>query len=67
MTTLPFKLPDGTPFLFPEESVPQLFRRFAEPDEIAASICFLLGDESKFVTKAEWYVDGGYVGGSYTG
>ncbi|KAI9170631.1 Short-chain dehydrogenase/reductase aba4 [Paramyrothecium foliicola] len=67
MTTTPFHLPDGSSFVVPESSVPQLFKRFGEPEEIAASICFLLGDESKFVTKAEWYIDGGFTGGSYTG
>ncbi|KAH8645700.1 hypothetical protein BX600DRAFT_519286 [Xylariales sp. PMI_506] len=63
MVAKPFVLPDGSTFVTTENIVPQLLRRFAEP----AAICFLLGDESTFVTKAEWYVDGGFMEGSYTG
>lgn len=67
MTTTPFELPDGSAFIASEKTLPQLLRRFAEPAEIAASIGFLLGEESKFVTKAEWHIDGGFMEGSYTG
>ncbi|KAF2436843.1 oxidoreductase [Tothia fuscella] len=35
--------------------------RFADPDEIASVICFLLGEEAKFVTGAVWAVDGGWT------
>lgn len=34
--------------------------RNAEPDEIASTIAFLLGDESKFTTGAIYSVDGGW-------
>lgn len=33
--------------------------RYAEPDEIAAVICFLAGTEASYVTGAIWEVDGG--------
>ena len=33
--------------------------RWAEPDEIAAVIAFLLGPEAAFVHGAVWYIDGG--------
>lgn len=66
MQSVPFELPDGGTFVSSGETMPQLFRRFAEPEEIAATICFLLGDETKFVTKAEWYIDGGWMESSFT-
>jgi len=34
--------------------------RNAEPSEIASTIAFLLGDESKFTTGAIYTVDGGW-------
>lgn len=35
--------------------------RVATPAEIAATACFLLSDDSQFVTGAAWTVDGGYT------
>lgn len=35
--------------------------RVAHPDEIAASVCFLLSDDSKFISGSAWTVDGGYT------
>jgi NAD(P)-dependent dehydrogenase (short-subunit alcohol dehydrogenase family) len=32
----------------------------AEPNEIAALVGFLLGDESKFTTGAAYKIDGGF-------
>jgi NAD(P)-dependent dehydrogenase (short-subunit alcohol dehydrogenase family) len=37
-----------------------------EVREIAASIAFLLGDESRYVTKAVWNHDGGWVESTYS-
>jgi NAD(P)-dependent dehydrogenase (short-subunit alcohol dehydrogenase family) len=37
-----------------------LQREFPEPREIAASVAFLLDDESAHVTKSTWSVDGGW-------
>ena len=35
--------------------------RLGEPDEIAAAVAFLAGDDATFITGSELYVDGGYV------
>ena len=35
--------------------------RAGQPDEIAKLICFLLGDESKFISGAAYVIDGGLV------
>lgn len=66
MTAKPFFLPDGSEFVSSGEILPQLFRRMAEPEEIASSISFLLGDDSRFVTKAIWDIDGGFMESSFT-
>jgi NAD(P)-dependent dehydrogenase (short-subunit alcohol dehydrogenase family) len=53
-----------------QDNIPTLLKgngSTAEPVEIAASIAFLLGDESKYVTKASWYHDGGWTEGNYSG
>jgi NAD(P)-dependent dehydrogenase (short-subunit alcohol dehydrogenase family) len=34
-------------------------RRFGQPSEIAAAICFLLSDEAAFITGHTLRVDGG--------
>ena len=39
----------------------QLFKRFAEPDEIAGLILYLASDESSFVTGAVLSVDAGHT------
>jgi NAD(P)-dependent dehydrogenase (short-subunit alcohol dehydrogenase family) len=39
----------------------QGLKRFAHPDEIAATIAFLACDESAFITGAELVIDGGYT------
>lgn len=61
----PFNSPNGQ-FYLSADNVPCITNRLAEPWEIAASIAFLLGDESKFVNKTAWYVDGGWVEGNYS-
>jgi NAD(P)-dependent dehydrogenase (short-subunit alcohol dehydrogenase family) len=68
MMAKPFNSPLGE-FHLTAENIPAILKRepgLAEPWEIAASIAFLLGDESRYVTKAAWYVDGGWVEGSYS-
>ena len=35
-------------------------KRFADPDEIARGILYLLGEDSRFVTGTELVIDGGY-------
>ena len=42
------------------QNIPQLFKRMAEPTEIAALIAYLLGDESKFTTGVAYPIDGGF-------
>ncbi|KAF6814142.1 short chain dehydrogenase family protein [Colletotrichum sojae] len=61
----PFNSPNGQ-FYLSADNVPCITNRLAEPWEVAASIAFLLGDESKFVNKATWFVDGGWVEGNYS-
>ena len=56
MMRKPFNSPVGE-FHLSKDNIPAILKRdLAEPWEIAASIAFLLGDESKYVTKAAWYV-----------
>jgi NAD(P)-dependent dehydrogenase (short-subunit alcohol dehydrogenase family) len=40
--------------------LPQLFHRLIQPEEIAGMIGYLLGDESKFITKATYEITAGY-------
>jgi NAD(P)-dependent dehydrogenase (short-subunit alcohol dehydrogenase family) len=47
--------------LITADTVPQLFKRLAEPDDVAGMIVFLLSDDSKFATKGIFSVDGGYI------
>jgi NAD(P)-dependent dehydrogenase (short-subunit alcohol dehydrogenase family) len=41
------------------ESLDIPLERYAEPEEIAAVACFLLGPEASYVHGSIWYVDGG--------
>lgn len=66
MTAKPFIFEDGSEFISNGDTLPQLIRRMAEPEEIASSICYLLSDEGKFVTKAIWDVDGGFMEANFT-
>jgi NAD(P)-dependent dehydrogenase (short-subunit alcohol dehydrogenase family) len=66
MMAKPFESPMGQSTLN-ADNIPTLLRgRLAEPWEIAASMAFLLGDESRYVTMAIWAVDGGWTEGSYS-
>lgn len=66
MMEKPFDSPMGQ-FYLSKDTIPTLLKgRLAETREIAASIAFLLGDESKYVTKSVWAVDGGWTEGSYS-
>jgi NAD(P)-dependent dehydrogenase (short-subunit alcohol dehydrogenase family) len=35
--------------------------RLGEPEEVAAAVAYLAGDDASFVTGSELYVDGGYI------
>jgi len=66
MMQKPFNSAAGE-FHLTKDNIPAILKRdLAEPVEIAASIAFLLGDESKYVTKAAWYHDGGWVEGNFS-
>ncbi|KAF2705031.1 2,5-dichloro-2,5-cyclohexadiene-1,4-diol dehydrogenase [Pleomassaria siparia CBS 279.74] len=66
MMSRPFHTAGGE-FHLSKDNIPAIIKRnIAEPWEIAASIAFLLGDESSYVTKATWYHDGGWVEESFS-
>jgi NAD(P)-dependent dehydrogenase (short-subunit alcohol dehydrogenase family) len=66
MITKPFNSPAGQ-FYLTKDNIPTILNReFPEAWEIAASVAYLLGDESAHVTKAAWFVDGGWVEGNYS-
>ncbi|XDG04663.1 hypothetical protein ABKA04_004278 [Annulohypoxylon sp. FPYF3050] len=44
------------------EDFPQLFKRYVTPDEVASMVGYLLCDESKFLTRTAFPVDGGFCG-----
>jgi NAD(P)-dependent dehydrogenase (short-subunit alcohol dehydrogenase family) len=46
---------------FGPEGSPQIFKRFAEPGEIANMIAWLLSDESRFVTGSAQMMDAGWT------
>jgi NAD(P)-dependent dehydrogenase (short-subunit alcohol dehydrogenase family) len=50
----------GTPF---EEAILAMtpMGRLGLPDEVAAGVAYLAGDDASFVTGAELYIDGGYI------
>ena len=35
--------------------------RLGRPDEVAAGVAYLAGDDANFVTGTELYIDGGYM------
>jgi NAD(P)-dependent dehydrogenase (short-subunit alcohol dehydrogenase family) len=49
------------PWLPTDSNSSQLFKRFADPAEIAELIGFLLSDNSKFITGAAIPVEGGWT------
>jgi NAD(P)-dependent dehydrogenase (short-subunit alcohol dehydrogenase family) len=54
-------------FELSKEMIPAVLKSdIAEAWEIAASIAFLLGDESRYVTKAVWNHDGGWMESTYS-
>ncbi|KAF2132318.1 NAD(P)-binding protein [Dothidotthia symphoricarpi CBS 119687] len=66
MMQKPFNSPSGE-FYLTKDNIPCLLRReLPQAYEIAASVAFLLGGESAHVTKAAWFVDGGWLEGSYS-
>ncbi|KAH9993475.1 NAD(P)-binding protein [Xylariaceae sp. FL0662B] len=65
MMAKPFESPMRE-FRLTGDTVPCRSKRIAEPEEIAASIAFLLGDESKYITKATRYADGVWLEGTYS-
>ncbi|KAM5354877.1 hypothetical protein ACJ41O_001523 [Fusarium nematophilum] len=69
MIRQPLHLPNGqgTWTMTEDDNLTSIIKRYSKPDEISAAIAFLLGDESKFVTKQEWYVDGGWMEANYVG
>lgn len=68
MIKQPLHLPNGTTWTMTEDdNLTSIIKRYSKPQEIAASIAFLLGDESKFMTKQEIYVDGGWMEANYVG
>ena len=47
---------------FPEQAASRtLVKRYAEPDEIAAAVSFLLSDEARFITASILDVEGGFL------
>jgi len=53
--------PDGDTWR-PRASDIQPMKRCGTPDEVAAAICFLAGEEASFVNGAVWPVDGALLG-----
>ncbi|KAJ4990440.1 3-alpha-(or 20-beta)-hydroxysteroid dehydrogenase [Stagonosporopsis vannaccii] len=50
-----------------KDQIPCILKReLPEVWEIAASVAFLLGDESAHVSKSSWFVDGVWVEGNYS-
>jgi NAD(P)-dependent dehydrogenase (short-subunit alcohol dehydrogenase family) len=38
-----------------------MIKRYAQPAELAAAICFLLSDSASYITATTLNVDGGYT------
>ncbi|KAI0157195.1 hypothetical protein GGR57DRAFT_500810 [Xylariaceae sp. FL1272] len=54
MIRQPLELPSGEHWTMTEgDHLTSIFKRYAKPHEIASTIAYLLGDESKFITKQE--------------
>ncbi|KAB2111636.1 hypothetical protein AG0111_0g150 [Alternaria gaisen] len=65
MMTEPFNSSQGQ-FFLNKDNIPCILKReLPETWGIAGSIAFLLGDEAAHVTKASWFVDGGWTEGTY--
>lgn len=62
MTTAPYNSSMGQ-FHLDKSFMPYLFKEGPVPEawEMAATIAFLLGDESTHVTKSNWNHDGGWL------
>lgn len=43
-----------------QQDYPAVFKRKGKPEEIAALVSYLLGDESRFTTGAAYSIDGGW-------
>ncbi|KAA8627452.1 FabG Dehydrogenase with different specificities related to short-chain alcohol dehydrogenase [Pyrenophora tritici-repentis] len=53
-------------FYLNKDDIPCILKReLPETWEIAGSIAFLLGDEAAHVTKATWFIDGGWLEGGF--
>ncbi|KAF4498340.1 D-arabinitol 2-dehydrogenase [Fusarium agapanthi] len=67
MIRQPLHLPNGagTWTMTEGDHLTSIIKRYSKPEEIAASIAFLSGDESRFMTKQEIYVDGGWMEVNY--
>ncbi|KLU82133.1 3-oxoacyl-[acyl-carrier-protein] reductase [Magnaporthiopsis poae ATCC 64411] len=64
MLNMPYEMPNGQQIRFGNQDM-ALIPGASQPWEIAAGIAFLLGNESRFVTKAQWGIDGGWLEKSY--
>jgi NAD(P)-dependent dehydrogenase (short-subunit alcohol dehydrogenase family) len=62
----PFNSPAGE-FHLNKDNIPCILQReLPEAYEIAPSVAFLLGDDSAYVTKSSWAIDGGWFEGNYS-
>lgn len=61
MINKPWEAPDGQ-LVHVTDQVMALIPGSCQAWETAAAIAFLLGDESRFVTKSQFAIDGGWIG-----